>query len=382
MDDILSLGMVIYEIQNSTNLKMINGCEEREVEWWSAVLTTGSGWKSTIKRDWKEYLSPWSIEIEDGAFAIAGCSAPTHCHDSRAATAREALSFLSRYCTTYGLHLQGRAALSAALTLPSHNMWRRPAKLPRPLHLAEQQQWRSGTVDLGVNDLLVQLPYLMTISSYGILSILRSALYDPHVYCHLAGAWLSPVLVNWPTSNEKIAMLGCIRSPEAGGWWMGAAITSLASKSFIPTIIGGGMWKTDLTMSWWTKTHHSFSCLLLTERIHPQISAGSAGSLIDRVEEALLLFLTFGRGPEGHLTRPSMSPWKPPRRSIFHKSSLDVQKHVACGHIFHYSKWIWAGRDSEIDNLGYTYKILTSTHQSVKTVAHAHAHINSLKRKK
>jgi hypothetical protein len=107
-------------------------------------------------------------------------------------------------------------------------MWCRPVKLQRPLYLAEQQQLSSGTVDLEFNDLLVQLPYLMTISSYGVLSILRSALYDPHVYCHLADAWLSPVLVNWPTFNEKIAILGCIRSPEAGGWWMGVAITFLA----------------------------------------------------------------------------------------------------------------------------------------------------------
>jgi hypothetical protein len=367
------------DLQSSASLTMIDGCDEREAEWWSAVLTTGSGWKSTIKRDGEEYLSPWAIEIEDGVFAISGYTASNGRYYGKPATAREALDFLSRYCTTYGLHLQGRAALSAALTLPTHSVWRRPAKLPRPLHLAEQQQWGSGTSDLEFDDLLVQLPYLMTISSYGILSILRSALYDPQVYCHRAGAWLNPVLVNWPTSNEKIAILGSIRSPEAGGWWMGAAITSLPSKTFMPTIVGSGMWKTDLTMSWWTKTHHSFSCLLLTEKIHPQIATESGESLIDRVDEALLLLLTSARGPEGNLTRPSMSPWRPPGRSIFSRSSLDVQKHAECGHFLQYRKWIWAGLNSEIIDLGHTFKNLGCTrHQPIKTVANVHVHVNSL----
>ncbi|KAL2359840.1 hypothetical protein RJZ56_007309 [Blastomyces dermatitidis] len=320
-----------------------------EAEWWAAVLANGNGWRATVQHDDKEYLSPWNVQLcSEDLFTILTPYVTTRKTKSPPSAA-EALNFLSRYCAAYGLRLQGIAALFAALALPTHSLFARPAALPRPRHIAQQRHGISG--DTLFAGFLPHIPSFMTISAIGIAPILRSALYDPGTYCHVSGAWLSQLLAEWPAENERAAISGYTRSPTVGGIWMGASISSLLSRKFIHILAGSGMWRANLSLSWWTQTAQSFFCRFSEE---PNAQVASVVPLIPRAEEAFLLFITSARGPERHLIPTPMSPWRPPGESKLDLSTFAVQRHATCGHHLRYKSWFWEGLQEMIEDRGFT----------------------------
>lgn len=62
--------------QNSTALNHrfllpVGDADERELRWWTAVLAKGCGWRATLTRLNKEYLSPWACHLnEDTSFTL------------------------------------------------------------------------------------------------------------------------------------------------------------------------------------------------------------------------------------------------------------------------------------------------------------------------
>ncbi|KAK2812934.1 hypothetical protein FQN50_000955 [Emmonsiellopsis sp. PD_5] len=342
-----------------------------EAEWWASILANGNGWRATVQHDGEDYLSPWNVQLcSEDLFTI---STPyiTERITIPPPSATEALSFLSRYCAIYNLHQQAVAALFAALALPTHSLFARPAALPQPYHIAQQ---RHGTPsDSLFDDLLPHIPSFMTISAVGIAPILRSALYDPETPCHVSGAWLSPLLAEWPLKGERAAIAGYARSPTVGGLWMGACITSLVSRKFIGILAGSGMWRANLLLSWWTGTPQSFFCRFAEGQ---DSRMASVGPLIRRAEEAFLLFITSARGPQRHLIPTPMSPWSPPGESKLDLSSFAVQHHAACGgHHLRYKSWSWEGLEGMVDDRGFSDTDLCENTTSFETHPDAFIHM-------
>ncbi|OJD20480.1 hypothetical protein ACJ73_08187 [Blastomyces percursus] len=338
-----------YENPKEAGLMVIQRSAS-EAEWWASILANGNGWRATVQHDGKEYLSPWNVQLcSEDLFTIL-TPYVTERITILPPSATEALSFLSYYCATYDIRQQGIAALFAALALPTHSLFARPAALPRPCHIAQQRHnTSSDTVFAG---LLPRIPSFMTISAVGIAPILRSALYDPETYCHVSGAWLSRLLAEWPPEGERAAISGYARSPTVGGLWMGTSISSLVSRKFIHTLAGSGMWRANLPLSWWTGTPQSFFCRFAEGQ---DSRMASVGPLIPRAEEAFLLFITSARGPERHLIPTPLSPWSPPGESKLNLSSFAVQRHAACGgHRLRYKSWSWEGLEGMVDDRGFS----------------------------
>lgn len=340
-----------------TGLRSIQ-CSTNEADWWASILANGSGWRATVKRDGNDYLSPWSIQLGSEDFTVLVPCTTERITASKPPSATEALSFLSRYCATYDLRQQGLAALFAALALPTHSLFARPAALPIPYHAAQERRDPLG--DDIFAGIISEIPSLMTVSAAGIAAVLRHTLYDPETYCHVSGVWLNQVLAEWPAEIERAAIAGCARSPTVGGLWMGASVSSLVSRKFMQVLAGSGMWRANLPLSWWTGSPHSFFCRL-SEQDARKVPPGPC---LPRVEEAFLLFITSARGPERRLIPTPMSPWKPPGESILELSSLDVQRHANCEHYLRYVSWSWEGLEGMVEDRGFSrIRLCDSVHE-------------------
>ncbi|QSS61695.1 hypothetical protein I7I51_03872 [Histoplasma capsulatum] len=199
-----------------TGLRSIQ-CSTNEADWWASILANGSGWRATVKRDGNDYLSPWSIQLGSEDFTVLVPCTTERITASKPPSATEALSFLSRYCATYDLRQQGLAALFAALALPTHSLFARPAALPIPYHAAQERRDPLG--DDIFAGIISEIPSLMTISAAGIAAVLRHTLYDPETYCHVSGVWLNQVLAEWPAEIERAAIAGCALHASSRRLW-------------------------------------------------------------------------------------------------------------------------------------------------------------------
>ncbi|OJD16053.1 hypothetical protein AJ78_03766 [Emergomyces pasteurianus Ep9510] len=70
------------------------------------------------------------------------------------ASVTEALNFLSHYCATYGLVSKDLRHLFAALALPTHSIFARPAALPTPYHAAQERPITAAGIALVLRNAL------------------------------------------------------------------------------------------------------------------------------------------------------------------------------------------------------------------------------------
>ncbi|KAK1771080.1 hypothetical protein QBC33DRAFT_575934 [Phialemonium atrogriseum] len=96
-----------------------------EIAWWKAITAPGIGWSISGGQ-----ISPWALQVDDIGLSIRGKLDVSQ----RLPRSREAAHYLSRLYHAYDLGSQCSAALAAALALPSHTVYHKPAtiELPRP----------------------------------------------------------------------------------------------------------------------------------------------------------------------------------------------------------------------------------------------------------
>ncbi|KAI9749689.1 MAG: hypothetical protein M4579_006779 [Chaenotheca gracillima] len=315
-------------------------CEDRDARrWWAALLAAGQGWKATMSATQSVHHSPWSLHLDERVFAI---DEPFDIEDVACPRSTEAFRLLMDFCSKRGLMSQVEAALGVALTLPSHAYLKLPPRLPRPNHGNENSTW-TGTAGLQrLEELFRLIPNLMTISSLvmGLTSILCGIFYEDSVSCNLCSEWLEPMSSAFNTiiDSQTLAVIGMLRRPGLGRWWLGATVSGLSD--YVLREVKGGTPPINLSSWWWTRHSQSFLCSTSAE-------SHTKDHWIPRRQEALLRYLT-------QKDWSYCPPWMPPGWSHVEDLPPIVRAHARCGgHALSLEAWHWVRQDgSHLLDLG------------------------------
>ncbi|KAJ5934450.1 hypothetical protein N7466_003997 [Penicillium verhagenii] len=305
---------------------------EEELLWWRAILCSNDGWDATVKYKGQVYLSPWSISLKNGRFALAtkkflGAKA-------EAPSSNTALKYLCRFCVHHRLYAQCSVALAGVLYIPF--LSGRTLSLPL-LRQASRLELTQCVLPASIPDLLIEhtemLPKYMTLSSnpWGLRSLLHSTFFNPVIECNLVSAWLNPAFAIIdsiaPRKIEfELAVFLANRSPLLGPLWLGAILTDLAKT--VLRDIRAGMVALDLPASAWATTTQTFlTCNMGT----------SNGESIRRDDECRLSFITACKGHD----RPPVWPWKPFGSTNLCDTDLMIRQHTQCSHFLEYESWEW-----------------------------------------
>lgn len=144
----------------------VGNVDFKEGRWWKAVLAPGQGWRSIIHASSDATcLVPWSMEYDGDSQFLIETSNIMLCDDNTSAitppSSEEALQYLTSYCLLHDLGTQYLVALSAALTQPLQNLFRRKVNLPKPVMIHTS---RKSSVLPNVRRQLLELPHLVTLS--------------------------------------------------------------------------------------------------------------------------------------------------------------------------------------------------------------------------
>ncbi|KAH9898813.1 hypothetical protein F4778DRAFT_743115 [Xylariomycetidae sp. FL2044] len=309
-----------------------------EFAWWKLITTSGTFF--SIQGS-KECL-PWTVVPEFSNFTLAMSyeddgqeSAQTH----RLPTACEAAIYLNRLCEAYSLARQSSAALSAAVSLPSHRGHisdRNPIHLPAPSFSTMPVHVRS---DLGGPSGFDVLDYLMVLSLKPNVYIpcLQSILWEPNVACNEAGALLraahnaiEPIL---RAKNYEL-FVKVISYHKSAPLWLGTAICGRDPGMLITTIYGDWFGQHDDAAAW-TGIPHSFM----------DICPPGPYLQDDRIARAQVWRLRhdchskYARGDD-YSHRPR-NGWEPYGSMQLQDVELELHEHLHCSHDWRYSHWTW-----------------------------------------
>ena len=320
-----------------------------EVGWWRAILAPGKGWEASINRHNRLWSSPWCLENDsDDRFIVV--SENSLGSDNKPPTYNQSRDMLYQFAARHGLLRQSSMALMAALIIPTHHVWGIPVRLPAPIHLMNQCSQNSKADITAFQRLIDLLPRLVTISSFGVEGVLRSAFYDESIHSLSSGQWIQPAMISWPHSSVFAAEVGCQRCPQLAKWWIGMAISGMLSAKSVRMLVGTGMWPTNLVLSLWTGAKDSYFCTVFEQDICITVTGNGPWTTIPRATELLMLFMTSGEGPEGRLMEATSCPWKPPGDVQFEKSSTKVLLTGRAGakcSLF-YNEWNWGEGVTEL----------------------------------
>ncbi|EFE44126.1 hypothetical protein TRV_01086 [Trichophyton verrucosum HKI 0517] len=315
------------------------------VRWWSAVLAPGQGWVASIRLGGDvEYQSPWAIHLI--SYLNLTMCGPAPVTPIECPNAPTSYQYLRHFCLQYGLVEQAKAALVAALMIPTHAHTWTTFVLPAPkLTHSNPPTVSSGSQCEVLDELICRIPHLMTISSACTVldSLLCSVFFEPSVPCNLCSDWLEPIFPILDSVDLRRATTMCMfQGASVQGWWLGSAITGL--DRFVLRETRRGTPYVNLQSWWWTQTPQSFICFAYSDPI------GSSETLITREKETFLLFLS----QKNWINTPP--PWKPPGRIVISDSHLAVQQHARCtGHSLRYMSWCWVTKKGEyLADAGYT----------------------------
>ncbi|KAK2877793.1 hypothetical protein FQN49_001191 [Arthroderma sp. PD_2] len=324
-----------------------------ECRWWQAILANGCGWQAILRRQEKNYYTPWTCHLDDNEAFVILQNGPAHSFDSSSLSgppsSTEAQHYLEKFACLHNAYDQLLAGFVAALTIPSHLQFGAPVILPRPRPMGT---WNVSTESTYAPQIARsnQICHLMLLSclSNAIPSSLFGCFWEPDVKCNLTSEWLHPPLHEvLPTLLEKgqchiIVRMMAARRPNTAPLWLGAAVTGLLPRMI--SICRSYLPPTLLETSVWTSSSLSFMDPDLRQDV--PISHNTAGQeIISREDEFRLLYLTDFNSEV--YKAPPLSPYAPFGEVSLEQCALEVRLHVSCGHRLAYHQWIWKGQNDQ-----------------------------------
>src|SRR5437764_6299679 len=106
-------------------------------------------------------------------------------------------------------------AFITTLIVLTHNLWRLPVHLPSLSQGGILQCSHDSLANLNNFDSLVRLLlWLITVSLFGVESIIRSAFYNDNIHCLSSRQWIQPTIISWPHLSQFAMQVGCPRCPS------------------------------------------------------------------------------------------------------------------------------------------------------------------------
>ncbi|KAK3897360.1 hypothetical protein C8A05DRAFT_47993 [Staphylotrichum tortipilum] len=276
--------------------------EEPAIAWWSVVLAPGQPWTVGIRRGDDMHLAPWSTSLDTSGprFVLIGVFTLPFPPPRRSFQQSVfAMEFIAAHVAYHNVQSQGRAALAAALMLPTAVRMAGTVTLPAPriLPVDSQRYYTHMTQPEPLpawDEDAVQLAKLMTLSCIPTLpSGMKSIFFHPFAYCTEYGAWLQGILAALDQDDVKSNPEVLTGALMAGSDRVhGIIIDSLRGPN--PSL------DVDLTLAAWIATTSSFMQLPVMEPPKPDT--------ITRSNECRLLFLTQDKN---HTHPPTTTPGEP-----------------------------------------------------------------------
>jgi hypothetical protein len=308
--------------------------------WWTAILSVGSGWDATVRNKNGNILhSPWSMVLEsERPILVSANITEGPSSQTRPTSFSAACRHLEDYCSKYGIGDEIiLAALAAVILIPTTKYDNRPIILPTPETIYDDSRKESEprrSPRFSIPDSL-QLDRLLTLScnARGVKSLLTSVFFEPDVPCNMCGLWLRGSFAFLSPIKDPHILLPTLinRDPDLSFLWFGAFITGAYHKSLREG--RAGWWIVDLAAAAWTGTSISF--------IQTPVSPVKSGTSISRADECRLLFLCHGI----NYTIPPLFPFPPFGSSSLNDTNLEVREHSLCGkgHGLQYAYFTWVG---------------------------------------
>ncbi len=317
--------------------------------WWAAVLAPGRGWIARIPHGDEFYQAPWTTHLDSSArrFVLTGVfprpqgfPPPVFLPPFPNATI-----YISWYAAYHGVQSQSRAALAAALMLPTAARMMGTVTLPAPrlLPVDNQRYYMHMTQPEHLPpwgpDVIGQGSKLLTLSCAKTLpSVMKSIFFHEFVYCNEYGAWLQGTLaaLDQPDVKSNLEVLTAALmadNPRVAFLWLGAALLNVHARIIDDLRGPNPSLDVDLTVSGWLGTTSSFIQLpVLEPRPNPDT--------ITRSNEARLLFMT---QTKNYTQAPANVPCEPFGNSAIADCPPEVREHLHCGrwHMLWFSGWTW-----------------------------------------
>lgn len=334
----------------------VGEADERVVRWWSAILAKREGWKAIVKDDTDdEFVAPWSgSRTCETSFIIKRrgdlplVQAPLSSDD--------AFYALLDFALLHNVGSQFPIALTIAMSFPMHRYYGTDVKLPLPrAHGGKNPATIPGASMW--TQFKKELPYYMTLSCSPevMISTLCGSFWQPDVPCNMVSQWLHPVLeeVLYDATESKfqelVAMIGAIRRPNLGAFWIGAAVSGISPK--LLQRVRRGKPPLDSNAFPWTGAPQSFMDV-----------AGSGPytwdhhEYISRPDVWRLLHLSPTEEDDLSYEYRPMTPWEPCGACLTTNCALRVTSHLKCPrHEYRYDHWSWKLENGEsIQDYGFS----------------------------
>jgi hypothetical protein len=330
-----------------------------------------SCWKSSITRNGREWVSPWSLNLSKSKFVLVGGLPCTDETRGNPLNFSQSLNALRNFAKSYGLLRQARMALMAALSVPTHNLHKIAVNLPHPNHRMPTITENNAQFLFQFDALVELIPKLVTISSFSFTSVICSAFYGDSIHSMECGQWVHPAIVSWPEFSPVVVAVGSIRCPMLINWWGGMGISGLLSKKAVGHLAGSCMWPTNLPFFAWTRAKHSYFCTAEEGTVQLTINGKGHNRIISRADETLMLFITSGQGPHRRLCHLTSLPWRPPGDVWFEKSSSRVvragEEGLKAGLV--YLSWEWGAEAGQSDHITSRRRRLHNAYRSERNSA-------------
>ena len=336
----------------------LNKTTKASARWWAAILAPKQGWRAIISQEEEIYEAPWAISLEEtGPTTIMWeeiDSSSFECTDICPPSASAALQILTEFSISRNLESQLTAALAVALTLPTHNCYDITARLPRPVHDAENgSEYRESNPEEWIAT-EEELSHFMSLSCNVdvVLSSLCAMFWEEDIPCNLVSPWLHPILYEVPRAkytaiypgyyHEILCLICALRCPSIYPLWIGAALSGLIPK--VLSLVESGMPVLNPTAFPWTACPQSFM------DITPfGLYCNSFSEDVTRADAWRIRYLPPTTDDGLKYGSPPFTPWKPVGKTKWWNCELRVQTHRQCErHYLLYCGWIWLLTDGRV----------------------------------
>ncbi|KFH42529.1 hypothetical protein ACRE_067520 [Hapsidospora chrysogenum ATCC 11550] len=308
----------------------------QERTWWRAVVAQGVGWFLAANL---EEVSPWALSMSDLGVDIVGQVD----FEQPPPTARQAATYLARFCHAFSLGNQSSAALAAALSIPLHATmiaWAPVTiELPAPSFALPAINTRRRTVPPDFQ----LLGYYMTLSlsTWALGPSLWSVFWEPDVPCDLAGAWTAPIatVLQPAIEEEDLELVAKIfSSTRVAPLWLGVALCGRGGivesiLSFLTKLHDYPFSRPDIDAAAWTGIPQSF---LDAQRTQP-----SSRGTVTRADVWRLRHDCHAEYQSNAFSYTPAFGWPPFGRMRVEDVELEIRHHLDCSHNWIYMHWTW-----------------------------------------
>ena len=323
-----------------------------EWRWWSALVHPGQGW-----RPGGESIPPWTVAFRGNVkFVIkADVVGSTNPDDCTPPSSDQAVCFLSKFASAYGLTGQSSLALAMVLSLPLHNQTRSAIELPATSSFTKARARASWGVDSAspIQRDFEKLPRYMALSSNPqfLSSALWGIFWEPGIDCNLVSAWCEPIIrvVSPLVQSGNIEVLAHIfaqRRPNIAALWYGVLACGRtrvfnAIINYLNALRPPVPCKPMAEIAAWTGSPQSFMDVCGSG---PYLS----GDQVTRADVWRLRHECWNVDDEGVLPfrNPPLCPWQPFGTMLPAETELSVRPHLECRrHEWAYLGWTWLTDD-------------------------------------